>query len=377
MKFQSAFTFALSASSALALSVPKRQTEASEQLFTLELAPGETKVVTEAEKWELHNAGVHFMDITEYSDLHSSSESLSRRAAVFPSAVSQKSSITPLLSKLSTSNMQSKLTTFVAFNNRYYKSTTGKQSSAWLLEQVKAVITASGVSGVSARAFSHPSWTQDSVIATIPGKSADIIAIGAHQDSVNGASPMSGRAPGADDDGSGSVTILEALRVLLTDSRIAAGQAPNTIEFHWYAAEEAGLLGSQAVFTNYKNSGKVVKAMLQQDMTGYVKPGASEAVGVITDYVDASLTSFIKKVVTAYCTIPYVETKCGYACSDHASASKAGYPSAFVIEGAFENTSKYIHTAQDTISTISFTHMLEHAKMTVGLAYELAFATGL
>jgi leucyl aminopeptidase len=84
----------------------------------------------------------------------------------------------------------------------------------------------------------------------------------------------------------------------LLHSRIASGQAPNTIEFHWYAAEEGGLLGSQAVFTNYKNSGKVVKAMLQQDMTGYVKPGTREAVGVITDYVDAGLTAFIKRVVT-------------------------------------------------------------------------------
>lgn len=190
------------------------------------------------------------------------------------------------------------------------------------------------------------------------------------------------------------MTILEAFRVMLTDSRVASGQAPNTIEFHWYAAEEGGLLGSQAVFTNYKNSGKVVKAMLQQDMTGYVKPGTKEAVGVITDYVDAGLTSFIKRVVTAvnislalstafvltlfqYCAIPYVETKCGYACSDHASASKAGYPSAFVIESAFADTSSYIHTAQDTLSTVSYTHMLEHAKMTVGLAYELGFATTL
>jgi leucyl aminopeptidase len=145
------------------------------------------------------------MDITDYSELHESSQSLAKRA-VFPSAVAQKTNITPLLSKLSASNMESKLTTFVGFNNRYYKSTTGKQSSEWLLQQVQAVATASGVSGVSVRAFSHPSWTQNSVIATIPGKSANIIAIGAHQDSVNGASPMSGRAPGADDDGSGSVS---------------------------------------------------------------------------------------------------------------------------------------------------------------------------
>jgi len=363
-------------------------------------------------------AGVHFMDITDYQELHESSQALAaRQAAAFPAAVAQKTSVAPLLSKLSTANMQSKLTTFVGFNNRYYKSTTGKQSSEWLLQQVQAIATVSGVSGVTVRAFSHPSWTQNSVIATIPGKSANIIAIGAHQDSVNGASPTSGRAPGADDDGSGTVTILEAFRVLLTDAKIASKQAANTIEFHWYAAEEAGLLGSQAVFSNYKSSGKVVKAMLQQDMTGYVKPGTAERVGVITDYVDAGLTNFIKKVISAvsstiqtspvecpltmiqYCAIPYVETKCGYACSDHASASKAGYPSAFVIESAMEvssplyewacetytefvptpsqNTSSYIHTAQDTLSTVSFSHMLEHAKMTVGLAYELAFATTL
>jgi leucyl aminopeptidase len=237
------------------------------------------------------------MDITDYSELHDSSVNLAaRQSTAFPSAVAQKTNITPLLSKLSTSNMQSKLTTFVAFNNRYYKSTTGKQSSEWLLAQVQAVIAASGASGASARAFSHAAFTQSSVIATIPGKSANIIAIGAHQDSINLSSPMNGRAPGADDDGSGTVTTLEALRVLLTDSRIASGQAANTIEFHWYAAEEGGLLGSQGIFTNYKNS---VKAMLQQDMTGYVKPGSSDAVGVITDYVDAGLTSFIKKVVTA------------------------------------------------------------------------------
>lgn len=57
MKFQSTFALALCASASLALSIPKREAEAaSEQLFTLELAPGETKQVTEAEKWELHGA---------------------------------------------------------------------------------------------------------------------------------------------------------------------------------------------------------------------------------------------------------------------------------------------------------------------------------
>lgn len=75
-----------------------------------------------------------------------------------------------------------------------------------------------------------------------------------------------------------------------------------------------------------------------------------------------------------YCEIPYVETKCGYACSDHASASKAGYPSAFVIESDFADSDKHIHTSDDTIKYLSFDHMLQHARLTLGLVYELAFA---
>lgn len=74
-----------------------------------------------------------------------------------------------------------------------------------------------------------------------------------------------------------------------------------------------------------------------------------------------------------YCNIPWVETKCGYACSDHASASKAGYPSAFVIESAFEYSDPHIHSTDDNIKYLSFDHMLEHARMTLGLVYELGY----
>lgn len=210
----------------------------------------------------------------------------------------QTAAVKALLPNLDKSKLQQTLTTFSGFYNRYYKSSYGKQSSEWLLQQVNGIIASSGAKNASARAFTH-TWTQSSIIATIPGKSSKTIVIGAHQDSINQANPSSGKAPGADDDGSGSMTILEAFRVILTDPKVAAGEALNTLEFHWYSAEEGGLLGSQAIFTDYKNKGVDVKAMLQQDMTGYVKAGTTESVGVITDYVDASLTAFIKKVITA------------------------------------------------------------------------------
>ena len=95
---------------------------------------------------------------------------------------------------------------------------------------------------------------------------------------------------------------------------------------------------------------------------------------MVTDFVDAGLTAFVKTVVDAYCDIPYVETRCGYACSDHASASKAGYPSAFVIESEFADSDHSIHTNEDTLDKLSFEHMQQHARMTLGYAYELALA---
>jgi len=296
---------------------------------------------------------------------------------VFPKKPTLQKEVEPLLRNLSKTQMEDHLTVFTSFHTRYYKSDYGRQSSEWLLKQVQDTIKESGAEGtVSAKHFTHP-WGQNSIIATIPGKTNSTVVIGAHQDSINLWLPSILAAPGADDDGSGTVTILEAFRVLLQSEAIVKGNHENTIEFHWYSAEEGGLLGSQAIFSSYEKSGRVVKAMLQQDMTGFITrtidAGHVESVGVIVDFVDPNLTKFIKEVVSTYCEIPYVETKCGYACSDHASASKAGYPSAFVIESAFELSDNHIHSTDDLIKYLSFDHMLQHARLTLGFAYELAF----
>ena len=102
----------------------------------------------------------------------------------------------------------------------------------------------SGRSDIKAALFTH-SWTQSSIIAKIAGKdtTAPVTIVGAHMDSINLSNPTNGAAPGADDDGTGSVNLLEALRAL-----VASGWKPATpVEFHWYSGEEAGLL-QDAVF---------------------------------------------------------------------------------------------------------------------------------
>ncbi|KAK6064265.1 peptidase family M28 [Seiridium cupressi] len=360
------------ATAALAISAAALPLEAREELFTIELAPGVTRQVTESKKYELKAQGVRFFDITETGP---NAAEIEIAAVTYPTAVQQTAAVNALIPSLVQDNLETTLTTFSTFQNRYYKSTYGQQSSAWLLKQVQAVIAAANVTAaVKAEPFTH-TWGQSSIIATIPGQTENIVILGAHQDSINQRSPQNGRAPGADDDGSATVELLEAFRVLLTDAKVAAGQAVNTIEFHWYSAEEGGLLGSQAIFNSYKSAGKVVKGMLNQDETGYVAPGTTESIGLFSDYTDAALTAFIGKVIKAYTKLPAVSTKCGYACSDHASARNAGYPVALISESAFDDTSPYTHSAQDTLDTVNFAHLLELTKVSLGVAYELGFAT--
>lgn len=314
------------------------------------------------------------MDISETEAL--GTQHVATQASVtFPKKCTNQKDVNALARHLEKDNMKANLEKLSGFHTRYYKSDYGLQSSDWVLKKVNSMIDEAGASDtVVAESFEH-TWQQHSVIATIPGESNTTVVIGAHQDSINLWLPSILAAPGADDDGSGSVTIMEVFRALLGSDDVVKGKAQNTIEFHWYSAEEGGLLGSQAIFQEYEKQGRDVKAMLQQDMTGYVQKtldaGEPESVGVIMDFVDPGLTDFIKTTIEEYCDIPWVETKCGYACSDHASASKAGYPSAFVIESAFENSDPHIHSTEDKIEYLSFDHMLQHAKMTLGLVYEL------
>lgn len=166
--------------------------------------------------------------------------------------------------------------------------------------------------------------------------------------------------------------ILDNLRVLLSDPRLAEGDHRNTLEWHWYGAEESGLLGSQDIFQQYRGLNMQVRSMLNQDMVGYKGRDGVERFGLVTDFTDPALNDFMKVLIEEYTDIPYEETLCGYACSDHASATRNGYPASFVFETPFGNHNPRIHTPNDTIEHVDFEHVLQHAKLTAGYMYELA-----
>jgi leucyl aminopeptidase len=111
---------------------------------------------------------------------------------------------------------------------------------------------------------------QSSIIARFEPKirnaTLPLTILGAHQDSANYYFPLL-PAPGADDDCSGTVSILEAFTILAENGFIPLN---GPVEFHWYAAEEAGLLGSQAIARFKKDQGARIGAMME--FVGYPYP---------------------------------------------------------------------------------------------------------
>lgn len=344
----------------------------------LQVAEKDVITVKESEKLNLLRRGVKFFDITKQQQsgyfLRPSEEDPAIPEYTFPTKMNYTNAVHKLISKIDQKNMYDKLAKFTSFYTRYYKSNDGYEAAEWLSKEIESVVDKLPKDMVSIEHFDHKEWKQYSIIVKFKGTVTpdNIVVIGSHLDSINLLFPTLLPAPGADDNGSGTVTNLEALRLFAEYLSSADHVLKNTIEFHFYSAEEAGLLGSLDVFTTYAALKRKVVAMLQQDMTGFVADSKNEHVGVITDYTDKPLTNFVKRVIDTYLSIPYVETECGYACSDHGSATKNGYPGAFVIESEFKQTSKYIHSTMDTLDKLSFSHMAEHTKLVLGTVVELA-----
>jgi leucyl aminopeptidase len=242
-----------------------------------------------------------------------------------------------------------------SYRNRYYASSFGKTSAEWIRTHWQSL--AVGRSYVTTELFTACTncSTQPSVILTIQGWDLpnEVVVLGAHLDSINASNRTDPNqiAPGADDDASGIATLTETLRIALSE-----GWRPRrTVKFMGYAAEEVGLRGSNAIAQSFRSSGVNVVGVLQLDMTNY-KSGAVPDMNLIADYSNAALKNFSIALFDTYLApkgLTRGSVTCGYACSDHASWTNAGYPAAMMFEAGGPNGSfPYIHTTSDTLTTM-------------------------
>jgi leucyl aminopeptidase len=326
---------------------------------------------TADEVFELIRHDTHFFDVTETYEQDLKNAKLPKEIATLATypKPSHQTKVKEIIATLKTSNMQSDLTKLTSYYTRYYNSTTGVESSNWILSTVKTI--ARGRSDITVVQFNH-SWAQSSVIVKFAGStnpSGPITIVCAHQDSINQSGSPGSPAPGADDNGTGSVGILETYRQI-----VASGFKPSSpLEFHWYAGEEVGLLGSQAIASSYKSARKQVRAVLNLDMIAYFQPGSPEVIALKTDYTDASLNTFLRSLISTYNSIPATTDACGYGCSDHASWYSQGYPAAIPAEAITLYQNPDLHTEADTMTHpgFSWTHALEFVKLAVAFVVEL------
>lgn len=215
----------------------------------------------------------------------------------------------------------------------------------------------------------HQSTRQKSLRLTIKGRvnPDDVIVLGGHFDSINQSFFGSKeKAPGADDNASGSANLIEALKVLKL-----ADPPERTLEFYWYAGEESGLLGSAEIAKDAKDKSKNVIAVLQLDMTLF--PGSGEqVVGLVTDFTSPWLRDVLTTINNTYVKARFVDDECGYGCSDHASWHRQGYHAVTPFEAVTSTMNRSIHTEKDVIDTkSSFQHSNSFTKFAILFALVL------
>lgn len=286
------------------------------------------------------------------------------RALTFQAQKNQE--IENLISQASEQNLKTNIEWLSSFHDRYNRSQTPNEHVEQVITKLQQMLGFGKIS-YQIEKVTHDSTLQKSIRLTIPGKSRpnEIVVLGAHLDSIN-QRLSSEKAPGADDNASGSSNLFEALRVL-----IQHGPLERTLEFYWYAGEESGLLGSAEIARQYKRENKDVIAVLQLDMTLF--PGEGEfVIGNVTDYTSAWLRNIFEQLNDLYIGAKLVEDECGYACSDHASWYRQGYPTLLPFEATTNTMNRNIHTTKDIITPqMSFKHSLAFTKLAIAFAIEL------
>lgn len=287
---------------------------------------------------------------------------------VYPSFSVSDSELEDLIKQATEQNLRAHVEWISSYKSRFHRQSDPNQHVRDMEQKLKGLLAQSGLPG-EVSLINHNNTPQKSVRLRLEGSTApqQIIALGGHFDSISGWSG-NGVAPGADDDASGSSNVLEIASILMRNKI----QPQRSLEFFWYAGEEAGLLGSAEIARAYKEQSKDVVAVLQLDMTLF--PGSGEfTIGNISDNTSPWLRDYLRQMNEKFLKIRLVDDQCGYGCSDHASWHSNGYAALMPFEATSNTMNRNIHTAKDVIDSRSnFAHANVFTKLGLVFAWDLA-----
>ncbi len=246
--------------------------------------------------------------------------------------------IQALVDQLDQNNLLAKVQELVVFYNRR-----ANKSGCW---DARDLIRGwfQGI-GLSTRLEWISSSYAENVIAEIPGTTYpnEIVIVGGHYDSIN-RNGQNLKAPGADDNASGTSGVFEVARILAT-----GGPYERTLRFIAFGAEEVGLYGSKKHANNAIAAGENIVAMINTDMNAYLGPGDTRDCDYILNNANGPLSRFSAAVSGLYISNwASKDSNLMGGSSDHAPFTAAGFPAIFLFEDT--GYSPYIHTVNDTLA---------------------------
>ena len=316
--------------------------------------------------------------------------------------------ISKLIDSISESRMEQLLRTLVGFGTRNTLSDTASTTRGigaarqWILDELRRTHPKLQVSfdthhipkGRSDRV------TRDvelrNVVAILPGRSPRRIYVSGHYDTVNlGGQGQAGLnttgggdrntndnadAPGANDDGSGTVLVMELARVF-AESGI---DFDATLVFTAVAGEEQALLGAREEARGVKAANIPVQAVFNNDIVGGSVGGDGIVDGATIrlysegpeDSPSRSVAMFVRRTAARYVPSHRVRLmarrdRFGRG-GDHTAWNLEGFAAVGFRESR-ENYSKQ-HNANDTIDGVSFAYLAQNARVNAASMAVLALA---
>jgi hypothetical protein len=254
----------------------------------------------------------------------------------------------------------------VTFTSRYTPSTQGVVAEQYIYEYFQSL----------GLATSYQSWnycsgiTGRNVIAEIPGTvdPSRIYLITSHVDTIS-PNPTT-NAKGADDNGTGTVAVMMAARILRSYS------FDYTLRFVTFTGEERGLCGSNRYAYDARNSNADIRGVVNLDMIGYDSNNIKDVeihAGTRADS-QALANLFISNISTyGLNLVPHLLTTTATNRSDHASFWTYNYPAMLGIEyffGGDGNPYYHSYTCCDLMSHVDLgmaTDMTKAALATVSM----------
>ena len=214
--------------------------------------------------------------------------------------------------------------------------------------------------------------TSDNVIAIKRGSlyPDEYVVCGAHYDSYNNdpGHPDSLRAPGADDNASGTAGIIETARLLSNCT------FERSVMYCGWAGEEIGLKGSAAFAKDCADQLLDIVGYFNLDMIGYLEEGSDIHVNLMYTTRDSLIADYVFNFSHVY----YPEMRIwqdwlAWGDSDYSSFNRNGYAAVHPFEDTHAS-SPFIHTPSDIlgVSVNNMDQVKRFTELNLGLVATLA-----